>query len=365
MMKSVNIEKPCHEDWNAMTPSQKGAFCDKCSIDVYDFSKISNEKVKSILLENKGKHMCGRFTKNQLAELNYDYSRWENQTNRTFQSKFLYACLIAFGMTLFTGCIEDDQIMGGIGVEHIDTTDPSHYEQAGGDSYEQLAYEKGKLRVAPKDTNKTETTQNYKVGKIKYTPPEETEKANCATEELMVKGEIMIPVEENIVSGDSIVDHINRITIENNANPPDSIENWEYFEMGDIAIDPDYYEHLVDTIRTVDTNATDFEDEPIKRIVPSPKDGNNIISTKNLTVSVFPNPTADVAAIILNVPAVELFNIDLRNPEGRHLRNIYSGILPKGIKRFEIELGAYDSGTFIVSINSASESQTVKVQKVQ
>ncbi|MBN4072574.1 T9SS type A sorting domain-containing protein [Crocinitomix catalasitica] len=349
-MKSVNIEKPCHEDWGKMAPSEKGAFCDSCQIDVFDFSKRSKDEIKSILLANKGKHICGRFKKSQLVELNTDYTTWENQSTSIFQSKFLYACLLVFGMTLFTGCIEDDELMG------------------------QMAYAEQNVTIEQSDAFYQEDVtaindSDHKKGKIKYIP-EDTVKTSCGgTEELHIKGEIG-PV--SWISGDTIVDQIKDLTTPiDPIGPPDSLDTWEYFEMGDIEVDPSFYEHLIDTISTktpVDSieveNTADSVQTPTNLADPSAHAGTNVIASKNLTISVFPNPTADVAAIVLNVPKSDLFEIKLLDLSGRQLQDIYAGIIPKGIKRFEIELSTYESGTFIVVINSNSASQTVKVQKV-
>ena len=108
-MPSISIPEPCHENWADFTPTEKGAFCGSCQIDVVDFSNKTPEEVKTILKQNAGKHMCGRFRKSQLNELNSEFAAWENQTPKSFQSKFLYACLIVFGMSLFTSCNVSEQ----------------------------------------------------------------------------------------------------------------------------------------------------------------------------------------------------------------------------------------------------------------
>ena len=63
---SIVIPKPCHEDWNKMTPDQKGAFCGSCQKSVYDFTGKSDEEVIAILEGNKDKKICGRFDSKQL-----------------------------------------------------------------------------------------------------------------------------------------------------------------------------------------------------------------------------------------------------------------------------------------------------------
>jgi hypothetical protein len=104
-----NIPNPCQEDWNQMTPTQRGAFCQKCQIDVIDFTHQSPNQIKETLLKNSGNHLCGHIRQSQINELNQEYQNWKGQSTQAFQSKFLWACLIVFGLTLFTSCEPNEQ----------------------------------------------------------------------------------------------------------------------------------------------------------------------------------------------------------------------------------------------------------------
>ncbi|MGB1103642.1 MAG: hypothetical protein ACPG21_08440 [Crocinitomicaceae bacterium] len=124
-MAQLNIPVPCNEDWSKMTPTEKGAFCGKCQIDVKDFTSMSNEDIKDFFIANRGKKTCGHIRKSQLSSFNINYASWENQSQKTFMSKFLWACLIAFGMTLFIGCENTDEgyeVMGEMEFVHPDST---------------------------------------------------------------------------------------------------------------------------------------------------------------------------------------------------------------------------------------------------
>lgn len=66
MKKNIKIQipEPCHEDWNKMTPTQKGRFCKVCTKEVIDFSKTNDEDlVKKVM---QGEKLCGRFKASQL-----------------------------------------------------------------------------------------------------------------------------------------------------------------------------------------------------------------------------------------------------------------------------------------------------------
>jgi carboxypeptidase-like protein/type IX secretion system substrate protein len=62
---SIYIPKPCHEDWNTMTPTQQGKFCSACSKQVIDFSLMSDHQILNVLSHQSGK-LCGRFDAAQL-----------------------------------------------------------------------------------------------------------------------------------------------------------------------------------------------------------------------------------------------------------------------------------------------------------
>ena len=44
-MKYFSIPEPCSENWNEMTSTEKGAFCQKCSNEVHDVSNMSNDEI--------------------------------------------------------------------------------------------------------------------------------------------------------------------------------------------------------------------------------------------------------------------------------------------------------------------------------
>ncbi len=66
MKKSITIRipEPCHEDWQKMTPTEKGKFCQVCTKEVVDFTTKRDEDLVKIL--SNGKNICGRFKKSQL-----------------------------------------------------------------------------------------------------------------------------------------------------------------------------------------------------------------------------------------------------------------------------------------------------------
>ncbi|WP_394974215.1 carboxypeptidase-like regulatory domain-containing protein [uncultured Croceitalea sp.] len=64
MSYKITIPEPCSEDWNKMSPTQKGAFCKSCAKEVIDFTNTTNRELARKIA--KGDNICGRFKPEQL-----------------------------------------------------------------------------------------------------------------------------------------------------------------------------------------------------------------------------------------------------------------------------------------------------------
>ncbi|GEP52458.1 hypothetical protein FNO01nite_31300 [Flavobacterium noncentrifugens] len=60
----INIPKPCGENWNQMSPSEKGRFCDSCQKTVYNFTKLSDKAIVEKIQSESS--LCGRFSNAQM-----------------------------------------------------------------------------------------------------------------------------------------------------------------------------------------------------------------------------------------------------------------------------------------------------------
>jgi hypothetical protein len=61
----LHISTPCNEDWNKMSNSEKGRFCDSCASQVIDFTVMTDHQVLAYMAANQGK-VCGRFNTEQM-----------------------------------------------------------------------------------------------------------------------------------------------------------------------------------------------------------------------------------------------------------------------------------------------------------
>ena len=60
----ISILKPCGENWETMTLSEKGKYCASCQKKVVDFTSCSDREI--VKYYNQNLKVCGRFTTDQL-----------------------------------------------------------------------------------------------------------------------------------------------------------------------------------------------------------------------------------------------------------------------------------------------------------
>jgi hypothetical protein len=100
---AISIKEPCNEDWSKMTPSEKGAHCQHCALDVIDFTNKTPFEIKGILSDefSSGKRVCGRITNDQLDQLNDDFFQWKSE-QEAFRAVWIFSLIAVFGLTLFS-----------------------------------------------------------------------------------------------------------------------------------------------------------------------------------------------------------------------------------------------------------------------
>lgn len=62
----LHIPEPCHENWEAMTPVEKGRFCGSCQKQVVDFSVMSDREMAQFFKKPPSASVCGHFSNHQL-----------------------------------------------------------------------------------------------------------------------------------------------------------------------------------------------------------------------------------------------------------------------------------------------------------
>jgi hypothetical protein len=64
----ISIPKPCHEDWNQMSPDDKGRFCLSCQKTVVDFTKMDKSEIQQYFQTALNEKVCGRIKATDLAQ---------------------------------------------------------------------------------------------------------------------------------------------------------------------------------------------------------------------------------------------------------------------------------------------------------
>ncbi len=69
----IIIPAPCHENWDSMTPDEKGRFCSVCSKTVRDFRNAPDEEIIDAF-SGSSENICGNFNETQLErDLRYSF----------------------------------------------------------------------------------------------------------------------------------------------------------------------------------------------------------------------------------------------------------------------------------------------------
>lgn len=66
----ISIPNPCHEDWNQMTPEDKGRFCLSCQKTVVDFTKMNKTEIQQYFQTAVNEKVCGRIKASDLVQDN-------------------------------------------------------------------------------------------------------------------------------------------------------------------------------------------------------------------------------------------------------------------------------------------------------
>ncbi|MGH1339820.1 MAG: hypothetical protein ACRBFS_27115 [Aureispira sp.] len=69
---NLKIQNPCDENWEAMTPTEQGRFCQSCQKEVVDFTSFSLPDIKLYIEQHTGE-LCGNFEETQMEAFNLRY----------------------------------------------------------------------------------------------------------------------------------------------------------------------------------------------------------------------------------------------------------------------------------------------------
>ena len=227
MNYKITIPEPCSEDWNTMTPTQKGAFCKSCAKEVIDFTNTTKKELSRKIA--KGDNMCGRFRPEQL---NTPLPTVSQSNFRRNAAMLGFTSLLAIGTPLAAQ-------------ENIKPTKVEHQYVVG--------------RIAPRPVQ----TKNYTLtGVVKGLHKMPLEGVNVILEGTVIgtktnkKGEfsLLIPVSEKLEKQVLLVSYlgfeVQKITVDQETKPLAISMVEEIMILGEIAIQ-EFPEKKKDTINRV------------------------------------------------------------------------------------------------------------------
>lgn len=148
----ISINEPCHENWDNMTPNDKGAFCLSCQKNVVDFSNKTLTQIKDFFRKKAGNEtVCGRFDESQLDALTFD-DFFEQFLKMKFVRKVALIVFFVFGLSLFSGAQTKPDFrpkMGAVAYVPQDTAKKVCKK----DTLEEIHMIKGRVKYDP-DRNK-------------------------------------------------------------------------------------------------------------------------------------------------------------------------------------------------------------------
>lgn len=147
----IKVNAPCHEDWQGMTDTNAGKFCNSCKKEVIDFTNFSNNQITDYFIQNGLKSGCGKFLNTQIEQIRITIDEDLIVHKLSYWNKFMIAMLICFGGTCLNATVTFGQIIKtdtSIAKQQCDTFNT-------GESYKQAAES---ILESTADTIITDTT---------------------------------------------------------------------------------------------------------------------------------------------------------------------------------------------------------------
>lgn len=305
-MKNISIPEPCSENWNEMTPTEKGAFCQKCALEVIDFTNKSSDEIRQVLAQNIGNHACMRIKNTQMDELNEDFSAWRINNQQSFNRAWVFTLLVVFGMTLFS-CQEEEEPV----IKQYQKVAQTILDNEGDVIENQVV----------------DSTEVSEVSSIKQNLPVQQEKQ--ASKELIIQEKVLeecIVHEEVIVTGTVLM------------------ERDVYHTAGVPMITRDYDDYLFEVTR-------DSLEFPMGE-------------AEKITGLVYPNPASNQTTLKIDMPKRGKGQIELFALSGQKIATIFEGRIKKGESEYEIDLSGMEPGLYLINVISGDLKETIKFSKI-
>jgi hypothetical protein len=122
-MKSIHIPNPCSENWESMSPQEKGRFCSVCNKCVIDFTQKQPHEVQQIIEAKLDEPICGRFYDDQLSHKDERSLKVKEKFFRYIPSSFQNSTITLFILSFIlflAGCSKPKESCATTGVVAVD-----------------------------------------------------------------------------------------------------------------------------------------------------------------------------------------------------------------------------------------------------
>lgn len=106
----IHIPKPCHADWDKMSPNEQGKFCSLCDKTVVDFTQMNEQEIKNFFIQKTEERVCGHFRASQVVVPKPRFHQFLINTYQTVENKVSFyflrqpALFMLGGFMFLVGC---------------------------------------------------------------------------------------------------------------------------------------------------------------------------------------------------------------------------------------------------------------------
>lgn len=301
-MKNFYIEERCTQNWDDMPKTSNGTYCGQCAMEVYDFTGKSSDEIRVMLYQFRDKQLCTRMTADQENTLNREFELWQLSTRKHMQRATLFTFLIVFGLSIVS-CSEE--------------ADKQQIETARQQVKELLSVKEG-------STSSIEitdpTSDEVEIAQIEFIEKKDTIDviSEIQFEEIICEGEISMEIPER-----------------------------EYVLGGAVMHRVEYVNYLEEVVPEKDKQ---YDDQG--REIPT-----------NFDIMAFPNPTAGITNLKLEVPEASELNISVHNMSGQQIHDFNTREYYPGIHELGFDLTDQPIGMYLVIVQSEKFKKIVRVSK--
>jgi hypothetical protein len=334
IFQRISIPEPCHENWNKMTPDQKGAFCKVCNKSVHDFSQKTALEVEEILVKEGEGKVCGRFSIHQLEppkNLEIPYNLLPRNIS-PFRA-FALAVFLVFGTALF-GIIDasGQEMMGKVCVR----------------------------KAPPEPVKKTEQTEMIKGDVQRREIVKPAIEPTIKTMGVVSRKPVITKSDPPVISPgvkDSVSRPINAMPVEQPKTVLESIIICESYTVGQMVIQPNKKD-TVEAHKVLESKKETTKDSiPVEESVLKVEELN--MDTKEVTsaISCFPNPGNGNVTLRYSVSERTEVTAELRDLQGRLVKTLFH--VPghyQGIYNVALDLNDLPNGVYLVRVNMLNQT---------